>query len=294
MINNEMLQELERAQAAVEERLGAYFAEDASYGRLLEAMRYSLLAGGKRIRAILCIKFCEASGGTLKDAIGAACAIEMLHAYSLIHDDLPCMDDAETRRGKPSNHIKYGEFTATLAGDALQAAAFETLVNSSVYDHKAAEFVRIFAEAAGPNGICGGQYLDLQGEGRLLTIDELLEIHSLKTSALISAAARIGVVAGGGDPRQVEAAGAFAQAVGLAFQIRDDILDCTATQEELGKPTGSDSANEKATFVTLLGVEDSEAVIRKETSKAIAALEGKFEKTGFLRWFAGYLAQRKS
>jgi len=293
--NTEMLREMQQCRAMVDERLHELFAEAGSnYATLVESMRYSLLAGGKRVRAIICMKFCEAAGGELEDAVEAACAIEMLHTYTLIHDDLPSMDGDDTRRGKPSNHVAFGEYTATLAGDALQAAAFETLASSDLPADSLIEMVRVLAQAAGPHGICGGQYLDLSGEGWLLTIDELLELYSMKTAALISAAAKLGVIAGDGSREQTEAAEAYAQSIGLAFQVRDDVLDCTATAEELGKPVGSDIENEKSTFASLMGIEACEVMIRKETDKAITALEKHFGDTEFLTWLARILADRKS
>jgi len=293
--NNEFLREMEDGCKIVDERLHELFAEaGSSYATLVESMRYSLLAGGKRVRAVLCIKFCEAAGGRPEDAVDAACAIEMLHTYTLIHDDLPSMDGDDLRRGKPSNHVKYGEFTATLAGDALQAAAFETLANSALPASAVVEMVQILAHAAGPHGICGGQYLDLSGEGWHLTIDELLELYSMKTAALISASARLGVIAGGGTVEQVEAAHKYAHYIGLAFQVRDDVLDCIATAEELGKPIGSDAENDKSTFASLLGIEACEKMISKETERAIASLEGNFENTEFLTWLARILAERKN
>jgi len=293
--NNEMIREMEWCRDIVDDRLHELFAEaGSSYATLVESMRYSLLAGGKRVRAVLCIKFCEAAGGKPEDAVDAACAIEMLHTYTLIHDDLPSMDGDDLRRGKPSNHIEYGEFTATLAGDALQATAFETLANSKLPASSIVEMVQVLAHAAGPHGICGGQYLDLSGEGWHLTIDELLELYSMKTAALISASARLGVIAGGGTPEQVEAAHSYAQYIGLAFQVRDDVLDCIATAEELGKPIGSDVENEKSTFASLLGVEACEKMIGKETERAISAIENKFENTEFLTWLAQVLAERKN
>ena len=291
----EMMQQMGICRDMVENRLHELFNEAGSnYATLVESMRYSLLAGGKRIRAIMCMKFCEAVGGKLEDALEAACAIEMLHTYTLIHDDLPAMDGDDMRRGKPSNHIEFGEFTAMLAGDALQAAAFEALANSSLPAACVVEMVQILAQAAGPHGICGGQYLDLSGEGWQLTIDELLELHLMKTAALMSATARLGVIAGGGTREQVDAAHSYAKAIGLAFQIRDDVLDCTATEEELGKPAGSDIDNDKATFASLLGFEACEKMIGKETEKAIAAIEGKFEDTEFLTWLARMLADRRN
>ena len=293
--NIEMLRDMKWCKDIVDERLQEIFAEAGlSYAVLVEAMRYSLLAGGKRIRAVICLKFCEAAGGKPEDALDAACAIEMLHTYTLIHDDLPSMDGDDMRRGMPSNHVKYGEFTATLAGDALQAAAFETLANMRLPAESIVEMVRTLAYASGPHGICGGQFLDLSGEGWHLTIDELLELYSMKTAALISAAARLGVIAGEGTKEQTNAADAYAQAIGLAFQIRDDVLDCAAAAEVLGKPIGSDVRNDKSTFASLLGIPACEKKIEKETKKAIEALEGKFEDIEFLTWLAQVLAERKS
>jgi len=293
--NSEMIREMEWCRDIVDDRLHELLAEaGSSYATLVEAMRYSLLAGGKRVRAVICMKFCEAAGGRPEDALDAACAIEMLHTYSLIHDDLPSMDGDDLRRGKPSNHIEYGEFTATLAGDALQAAAFETLAKSALPPGAVVEMVQILAHAAGPHGICGGQYLDLSGEGWHLTIDELLELYAMKTAALISAAARMGVIAGGGTQEQIDAAHSYAQAIGLAFQVRDDVLDCIATAEELGKPIGSDIDNDKSTFASLLGVQACEKMINRETEKAIAVLEGKFDNVEFLTWIARILADRNN
>ena len=291
----DMLREMEDCRAMVNERLSAVVtAGSESFAELLESIRYSLLDGGKRIRPVICVKFCEAAGGLPEAALGAACAIEMIHAYSLIHDDLPCMDDSDMRRGKPSNHIKFDEFTATLAGDALQAAAFGTLLGSDLPPGALVEMAKILSDAAGPYGICGGQYLDLKGESKLLTEEMLTEIHNMKTAALISAAARIGVIAAGGTPGQLAAAGEYALAVGYAFQVRDDVLDIIAEESELGKPTGSDLSNNKVTFASLMGIKKCEETITKETERAIAALEGNFSETCFLSWLACMLADRKS
>lgn len=289
-----MMHEMERAQAAINKKLSAYFeTEVPGRTRLMESMRYSLLAGGKRIRPVICVKFCEAAGGSQENALDAACALEMLHTYSLIHDDLPCMDNSDMRRGKPSNHKQFDEFTATLAGDALQAAAFEMLLRSELPPDSIIEMARILAESAGPRGICGGQHLDVQGTSKLKTGAELVEIHNMKTAALISAAARIGVVAAGGTQEQIRAAEEYALAVGLAFQIRDDVLDITMLTADLGKPMGADLENNKITFAILMGVAKCEEIIRAETEKAIATLEGKFIDDSFLSWFAQMLAERK-
>ena len=294
IMNKEINQELKDCQNLIENRLNQFFIpKNEGYAQLLESMRYSLLTGGKRIRGVLCIKFCEAAGGDALNALDAACAIEMLHSYSLIHDDLPCMDNSDMRRGKPSNHIKYGEFTATLAGDALQAAAFETLLSSGLQPSAVVKMAQILADAAGVRGICGGQYLDINGETKSLTKTELSEMHSLKTAALFSAATRIGVVAAGGSSEQIIAADEYAQAIGLAFQVRDDMLDVTAKAEKLGKPVGSDSINKKTTFATLFGLSACEDIIDRETNKAIAAIENKYDNPEFLINFAKMLAKRE-
>lgn len=292
--NQKRLRELEQCKNAVDKRLEGFFTGDRSYKTLLESMRYSLLAGGKRIRAVVCIKFCEASGGALEDAMPAACAIEMMHAYTLIHDDLPCMDNDDIRRGKPSNHVKYGEYTAVLAGDALQAAAFETLLGSRLPSSSVASMAQILAGAAGSGGVCGGQFLDLTGEGKKPAFAELTEIYNMKTAALLAASAAIGVAAAAGGKDQMKAALGYASSVGLAFQIRDDILDSASTTEEIGKPAGSDRANDKATFVSLLGTARCEEIIQEETANAVAALRGRFGDAGFLTWLAYYLAGRKN
>ena len=268
-------EQLEEARALAEARLGEFFPGKG----LEEAMRYSLLAGGKRIRPILTMKFCEAAGGTLEEALDFGCGVEMLHTYSLIHDDLPCMDNDDLRRGRPTNHKVYGECVATLAGDALQAAAFRTVLSAEGnWRHggrlAAALAAKILAEAAGEAGMCGGQYLDTDGQPR--TLEELTAINEKKTGALLRAACQMGVAASMGR-REVpascmDAAGAYAGNLGLAFQIRDDILDAVSTAAELGKPIGSDAANGKATYVTLLGVDACEERVLAYTELAKQAL----------------------
>ena len=294
----DMSREYARCQSMVEDMLASSFTESSPWGGLLEAMRYSLLAGGKRVRPILAMKCCEAAGGSLKQALPYACAVEMLHTYSLIHDDLPCMDNDDLRRGKPTNHKVYGECTAVLAGDALQAAAFQRilLTEDKLPLAQKARIAACLAQAAGPDGICGGQYLDMAGEGHPLSEPELREIHHHKTAALLRAACVMGVLASGTaeapeDPR-VAAAEEYALHLGMAFQIRDDILDAVSTTEELGKPAGSDEANCKVTFVTLLGVEKCQSLVRTYTEQAKAALRRGFDRTDFLEWLADELAGR--
>ncbi len=262
-----------------------------------EAMRYSLLAGGKRIRPVLVLEFCRAAGGNAQAALDAACGVEMLHTYSLIHDDLPCMDNDDLRRGMPTCHKVFGECTATLAGDALQAEAFSMVLSSPELSGEARARMGLYlARAVGAEGMCGGQYLDMSAEGRHVEIDDLKEIHGKKTAALLKAACAMGVLAAGIDgstESKLAAAEGYAAHLGLAFQIRDDLLDVISTTEELGKPAGSDRANEKQTFVSLLGRERCEALVAEHSEKAKACLEqGGLSETEFLCWLADYLADR--
>lgn len=253
-----------------------------SYDGLLESMHYSLTAGGKRIRPTLVLEFCRISGGDIEKALPVACAIEMLHTYSLIHDDLPCMDNDELRRGKPTNHVVYGECTATLAGDALQAEAFGTIARSELPAENKIACVEILADAVGSDGMCAGQYLDMVGESKILIESELDDINSRKTGALLIAACRMGVAAAGGSGEMLEAAAHYGACVGAAFQIRDDILDVISTSEELGKPVGSDAQEHKNTYMALLGEERCMEMVEKLTNKAKSALCGTFDDTKFL------------
>lgn len=279
----------------VDEALASYFQDGAApYHTLLEAMRYSLTAGGKRLRPVLVLAFCRACGGDADAALPVACAIEMVHTYSLIHDDLPCMDNDELRRGKPTNHVIYGECTATLAGDALQAEAFRTILESGLPAEIRAECARILAVAAGTTGICGGQQLDMEGEQKQLTKDELFEIHKRKTAAMIHAACLMGIACGNGTPEQAHAAEQYAEALGLAFQIRDDMLDVISTVEELGKPIGSDVQEGKTTFMSLYGAERCQQYVHELTEQAAAAVENGFSEPVFLQALARSLEARRS
>ncbi len=284
----------DRYRELAEARLQEYFTEPLPQRRLLESMRYSLLAGGKRVRPVLAMAFCEASGGKARDALDFGCAIEMLHTYSLIHDDLPCMDNDALRRGKPTNHMVFGEYTAVLAGDALQSAAFETVLASPLDADKRASAALILARAAGAYGMCGGQQLDMEGEGRPLSVSEIEDINRFKTAELIKAAALMGCTAAGAERAQLEAAGEYAAALGIAFQIRDDLLDVEGTTETLGKPAGSDMENEKATFVSLLGAEKCRELVAENTRKAKDALKPAFSDTAFLEWLADFLSGRQA
>ncbi len=255
-------------------------------------MRYSLLAGGKRIRPMLVLEFCRIAGGDIEAAMPVACAIEMLHTYSLIHDDLPCMDNDELRRGKPTNHVVFGECTATLAGDTLQAEAFGTILRSGLPVERKAACAEILAGAVGLDGMCCGQYLDMLWEGRSLTEQELTEINSRKTGALLAAACQMGVAAAGGTERMLECAGHFGAAIGMAFQIRDDMLDVLSTEEELGKPIGSDSQENKNTYMVLMGREGCEKTIAKLTAFSKSILSEAFDDTAFLCELADALSVR--
>ena len=264
-----------------------------SYDGLLESMHYSLTAGGKRIRPTLVLELCRISGGDIEKALPVACAIEMLHTYSLIHDDLPCMDNDELRRSKPTNHVVYGECTATLAGDALQAEAFGTIARSELPAENKIACVEILADAVGSDGMCAGQYLDMVGESKQLTEDELDDINSRKTGALLIAACRMGVAAAGGSGEMLEAAAHYGACVGAAFQIRDDILDVISTSEELGKPIGSDAQEHKNTYMALLGESKCMEMVEKLTNQAKSALCGTFNDTKFLCDLADSMVTRR-
>lgn len=282
------------------ERIDAALAEsflsalDLPLAGLADSMRYSLLAGGKRIRPILVLEFCRICGGSVDEAMPIACAIEMLHTYSLIHDDLPCMDNDTLRRGRPTNHIVYGECTATLAGDALQAEAFGTILRASLSAERRANCAVCLADAVGLDGMCGGQYLDMLGEGKQLTEEQLDNINSRKTGALLIAACRMGVAAAGGSEKQMEAAARYGAAIGAAFQIRDDMLDVISTEAELGKPIGSDAQEKKNTYMALYGEERCAAMVNKLTRQAKDVLRGAFADTAFLDELAESMAVRKS
>jgi len=275
--------------AAVEEYLQNCFAVPAPQQTLLDSMRYSLLAGGKRIRPVLVLEFCRICGGDWKKALPFAAALEMIHTYSLIHDDLPCMDDDDYRRGRLTNHKVYGEACAVLAGDGLLTAAFETAIQAEVPAAAAVEAVRVLSVCAGEAGMVGGQILDLEGEHKTCTADEIHLIHKLKTGALISAGCQLGVIAAGGTELQRNAARTYAEGIGLAFQLRDDILDVTGDAAKLGKKTGMDV--NKNTFVKLYGLERCETMVQEETEKAVSALAA-FEDGNFLTELAHYLANR--
>ena len=267
------------------------FCDESQPQKLLfDAMRYSLLAGGKRLRPIFVFDFCRMCGGDWKQATPFAAAVEMIHTYSLIHDDLPCMDNDDFRRGRPTNHKVYGEATAVLAGDGLLTAAFSYLAKAPYTADTRIRAVDILSECAGELGMVGGQVLDMSSEQRQCTEQEVLDIQSRKTGALIRAACMLGVLAGGGNEAQLAAAGNFADHLGLAFQIRDDMLDVIGTAEEMGKAVGTDAV--KNTFVQLYGLETCDKLVHEHTNIAVECLDV-FSESKFMKFLADQLTGRK-
>ncbi len=275
---------MRRAQRAVEDALPQYLPDtDTLQGVVSEAMAYACAAGGKRIRPVLLLEFCRICGGRIEDALPYACALEMIHSYSLVHDDLPCMDNSLLRRGKPSVHAKYGEDMALLAGDALLNRAFECMLQPTVSPNVSAErrlrAAFVLASASGINGMVGGQVIDLQSENRTISVDELEVLQDGKTAALIRAACVMGCVLAGADEATCLAADRFGREIGLCFQIVDDILDVVSDEATLGKPVHSDAENTKNTYVSLLGLEASQRLAEERTQKALEAME-RFGESG--------------
>ena len=288
-----MNQTFERYLSLVEEALRQALPqpeESSPTAPVEEAMAYSLFVGGKRIRPVLALGFCQLCGGAPEQALPFACAVEMVHTYSLIHDDLPCMDDDDMRRGKPTNHKVYGETLAVLAGDALQPEAYRLILTAPGLDesHRAA-CGRILAEVSGADGMVAGQVLDTLHAPK--TEAEVTEVHRLKTGAMIAGACRLGVAAAGGSGGLMAAAETYAQELGLAFQIRDDMLDVCGDAAEFGKPIGSDKEEGKVTFMDLLGLEGCGRAVRAHTEAAKAAVAD-WDTDGFLAALADSLAER--
>lgn len=280
----------EMTEQALQTLCGEYLPETSSVCR---AARYSLLGGGKRVRGILVLAACEMLGGDVQKASALAAAIEMLHCYSLIHDDLPCMDNDDFRRGRPSCHKAFDEATALLAGDALLTAAFELISDAPLPAEARAEAVKSLAFAAGGRGMVLGQELDLRIEQGPASEEELRKAHRGKTGALINAAVQMGAAAAGAGSEDRAALKDYAFDVGLVFQIVDDVLDVTSTQQVLGKPAGSDAANGKTTFATLYGPQKAMGLAQKLTAKACGALEERYgERAGFLCGLARELLRR--
>lgn len=263
---------------------------------VVDAMEYSLRGNGKRIRPALVLEFCRTCGGDINKALPFACAVEMVHTYSLIHDDLPCMDNDNFRRGKPSNHVVYGEAIALLAGDALLTRAFEIMLSpetiKSVGANVAAEAAACLADNIGVYGMIGGQVIDIESEDKSVGKDVLDSMHSLKTAALIVASAKIGCIIAGADKSKIEAASKYARAIGIAFQIVDDILDVTSSTEKLGKNVGKDQKESKSTYVSIMGIEESQKTISYLTNKALSELQKFNSNVDFLKDLAISLADR--
>ncbi len=274
-----------------EEYLTALFPADKPYGVLQKAMSYSLMSGGKRIRPVLTAAFCDMLCGEWRKAIPFGCALELVHTYSLIHDDLPCMDDDDLRRGKPTCHKAYGETVAVLAGDALQAEAFRVLAAAPhMSASQRVDAVAVLAEACGADGMVAGQILDTQGLCRSLS--EVENLHRLKTGAMIRGAVLLGCIAAEAGEEDRRRAAAYAEHVGLAFQVRDDMLDVIADQAELGKPIGSDREEGKVTFVDLMGLDACERLVRRETEQAKEAIR-EIPGSDFLLRLADRMADRR-
>jgi farnesyl diphosphate synthase len=278
-------------------------------GRMFEAMRYSALGGGKRLRALLAYASAEALGPGLasagvnpEDAIvataeladHAAAAVEMIHAYSLVHDDLPCMDNDALRRGKPTNHVVFGEATAMLAGDALQPLAFRVLLDAPAPTNGVVAACQYLADASGANGMAGGQAIDLANVGNAMTQFALEEMHAMKTGAMFNAAVLLPALLVEADQERIDALDIFASKIGLAFQVVDDVLDATADNETLGKTAGKDAQNDKPTFVSLMGIDAAQAYARALTRQAIAALDETHTPSQRLVDLAFSMAERKS
>ena len=280
--------------AIIEPALKKYFGarRGFEFDGLLDAMDYSLTAGGKRIRPVLVLEFARLNGLEPEKALPAACAVEMLHTYSLIHDDLPCMDNDDLRRGKPTNHKVFGESTAVLAGDALQAEAFGTILRSGLPAEVRAKCAEILAGAAGVDGICGGQFMDLSAEGHALSADELSDLQARKTGALLSGACMLGAAAAGACDEDIDTASQYGAQLGAAFQIRDDMLDVLSTVGELGKPIGSDKREGKTTFMSLYGEAGCSRMVEKITALACSTVAG-MDADGFLTALAKKMASRR-
>ncbi len=267
--------------------------EDSSW--IAEAMKYSLMAGGKRIRPVLCMAAAEAVRGNPKDVLPAACAIEMIHTYSLIHDDLPAMDDDELRRGKPTCHVAYDEATAILAGDALLTLAFQILssVRAEGHSRQWLHIAGIIAHAAGYRGMIEGQMRDIASEGTLPDLNALEDMHALKTGALIQASVKSGAILGGGSRTQIEHLEVYAKNTGLAFQVADDILNVEGNQEIMGKAVGTDKTRKKSTYPSVMGIEKSKAFAGNLINNALQSLDIFGTESDPLRAVAMYIIERK-
>lgn len=291
-------EQLEEYAQMTEEALERYIpSTDCLQKSVIEAARYSLSAGGKRIRPALVMEFCRVCGGEPETALPVACAIEMMHTFSLIHDDLPCMDNDDLRRGKPSCHKAFGEATALLAGDALAIMPFEIIAKAglkkTISENAALKISVMLGELAGFGGMIGGQTIDLENEHKQPPVAEILEMYRMKTGALLEFCCKAGCVAADAGAKEQLAAGSFGQRLGLAFQITDDILDITSDEKTLGKPIGSDRENEKYTYVSAVGLEKAKERVNTLTAQAKEMLSD-FSDTEFLSGLADMLSKRNN
>ena len=288
-------EKIEAMKNLIEHALERYVQKEALPQKTIyEAMRYSLLSGGKRLRPILVLLSCELCGGAAEAALPFACALEMIHTYSLIHDDLPAMDNDTLRRGMPTCHVKFGEAMAILAGDALLNRAFEIASEKSILPaDRTLTAIRILSEASGAYGMIGGQVIDIESENQSISEETLRGLHALKTGAIIRAAGKMGAAAAGASPEKMDALDAYCLNLGIAFQIQDDILDVVGSEETLGKPIGSDAENGKTTYITLYGRERAEELSREYTKKAEEALSVFGEEKQYLITLAERLTNRK-
>lgn len=279
----------------INETLDSIFANNSS--KIVKAMKYSLMAGGKRIRPVLCVAAAETVGGQSQDVIRAACALEMIHTYSLIHDDLPAMDNDEIRRGQPTCHVAFDEATAILAGDALLTLAFEVLSSTEFVQENLVlnwmKVIQTLSAAAGYKGMIEGQMQDMAGEGHLLSLEDLENMHALKTGALIEASVTVGAILGKGSFDQIQQLKIYAKNIGLAFQITDDLLDVEGDPNVMGKDVGSDRARSKSTYPALLGIEQSKQFAKKLVNNGLKALDYFDNKAHPLRAIAYYIVDRK-
>jgi geranylgeranyl diphosphate synthase, type II len=288
---------LKKQSALIDAELDKYLSGPTPAPRLCEAMRYSVMNGGKRLRPVLLLAVTEALGGNIRQGLPVACALEMIHSYSLIHDDLPAMDNDDLRRGKPTCHKKYDEATAILAGDALQCYTYKVLAagcrEAKVAEKKILDLIIQLGTASGALGMAGGQMLDLQAEKKPITLEELTLIHRLKTGALLSFAVEAPAILFSVQPKTAQALQIYGESIGLAFQIKDDILDQEGSADSLGKTPGKDLSSGKATFVKLLGLAEAKKRLAEETAKAKAAAEQLTNGTRLLE-LAQYLIERKN
>lgn len=269
-INDLIKQDIEMFEVALKRYIEN---SELDYKVVCDAMKYSIDSAGKRLRPVLVLEFCRACGGKVEDALPFACAIEMIHTYSLIHDDLPCMDDDDMRRGKPSCHITYGEQFALLAGDALLTLAFETASSSNIDAKLVVRCINELAKKSGINGMVGGQTMDLQNEGKEVSLETLKKTDLLKTGALIECCAVMGCICANAEDEKIFYASKYAQKIGIAFQIMDDILNVIGDSEKMGKPVGNDDEMKKSTYVSILGLDKAKEYVEEYTNSALESLQ---------------------